>query len=513
MHRKFPNLTLFLMFAVLTGIAGWASLWQEWLFMPPCSVHQWRQADGAAHAWNYYINPDFFSPEIQNLQTKGDSHALGELPLTYWIAGLISRITGYKVWILRWVSLFFFLSGIGLFGRMTLKITNSFFRAGIVTGALLISPFLMYYAPGYLPDTPALGMILIAVALGFEGIEKENKILISIAFAFAAVSAMTKLTFLLVPFTCLGGLMGLYFFPESGRDTPKQDFLYRNRLFFLSGFFFLVLAVVAFRIWVSQYNQSHGSIYYLAGTRPVWNYTLPEIKGILRGVYYMTNSYASAGLYGLFVLSVLAIIRFRKQIPGMLSAVMLIHALGVLCIFLLWFRMFREHDYYVTCMMTFPLLIILIAAIYTPEAFLQKNRLIKGLLLLLLVFGLYQTRREISNRLKNEPVYHSYLKDTRILMEMQEDWLTRKGFPENARFLCPEDMSPNTLLLGLKRKGYTFSNFGDRINRDTLDKYQHYHQMNYLVLTDSSLYSPLYREYFPVQLLEIKGLLRIYGKN
>ncbi len=518
-----PNIPyFFLLFFLLTGLFWGIYSWNEWLFMPPSSMHQWRQADGAALAWNYYKNADFFSPEIQNLQTKGDAHALGEFPLTYWIAGVISRMTGYKVWILRWVSLFFFLCGMMSYGRMIFRITGSLFRSGIVMSTLFLSPFVMYYAPNYLPDAPALGCILCAIAMGYEGLEKERKGLIIIALGFFAIAVMMKLTFLLVPVTGFILLVGFYFFPNSkypfstlfaAENLPKQNFLHRNRNWILLSFLFSALVIMGFRFWVSYYNKEHGSIYFLASIRPVWNYTFPEMKEIMRAVIKINLlHYASFGLYAISLLSLGAILKYRKRIPRFLLSAILLHALGNLCVFLLWFRMFREHDYYATCMMSFPLMLISIAAVYAPESVFQKHDFKKGLLILLVLVGMYQTRREMNSRLNEREVHHAYLKDTRILMEMPENWLAQKGIPENARFLCPEDRSPNTLLLGLKRKGYTYNNFGDRINRDTLQKYQVKYLVLYLALTDTTRYSPLFREYFPEQLIDIKGELRIYGK-
>jgi len=76
-----------LLYLVLFAVFSLVNRYDCWLNLPPASIHQWRQADGAAIAWNYSCNLDFEEVRINNLFSTGDSHALGECPADQWSSG------------------------------------------------------------------------------------------------------------------------------------------------------------------------------------------------------------------------------------------------------------------------------------------------------------------------------------------------------------------------------------------------------------------------------------------
>ncbi|MFN0201092.1 MAG: ArnT family glycosyltransferase [Bacteroidia bacterium] len=511
MYSKRTFWWLFFLFTL--GFTFFAKVyqWDKWLFSFPYSVHQWRQADGAALAWNYAQGESFFSPAIQNLQQNGDIHAAGEFPLTYWLAGNFMRFLGGDVWVLRWVHLAFFWIGAFAFTWLTWQFTKDKWKTVVISSSLFLSPFLMYYAPNYLPDTPALAMILVACACLYQAYLSEKSYGMYAATVFATLSVLLKMTFLLVPL-CFLGLFILFLFAKI--ELPKSDFWRQQKWLVFTHFMVLVGIIFLFRLWISHYNEAHHSNYFFADIRPIWRYSFAEQKDILLGIRrQLAHSYGSMGLYLLCLVALIEIVKQRKTIPPFLLMAIFLHLGACFAIFILLFRMFREHDYYATCMMTFPLLVLLVGFSYGVLSIKIFEKWFKRLLFFLCFIGIYQVRKEMIARDRFADQHHSYLKNGKSLFEIPQSLLLKQGIPLDAHIFCPEDMSPNTLLLALRRKGYTYLNFGNRITPELLTDYQKYNQMNYLALTDSTHRSPLLREFYPKLYVNWENKIWIWGKE
>ncbi|MEZ4943602.1 MAG: glycosyltransferase family 39 protein [Saprospiraceae bacterium] len=478
-----------LFFILLFSLTALASHYPAWLDLPPASIHQWRQADGAALAANFARNPDFFEPEICNLFATGDAHAIGEFQLLYWLSGCISRCSNWPAYPLRWIGLLVLFGGCWAFGWTLLQLTRSPLLAALGAGLLLGAPILVYYGPNFLPDAPAFCFVLLMAACLFRAGQTQGKGWLLAATLCATVAVLLKLSLAIGPLA-----LALSWFWSRKKDS-LQSKLPWNSPWLLAALTVFALIVAAFRWWVAAYNAGHHTAYFLTNTRPVWNYDWPfilETMGLVGKAGLPV--FASAGLYLAVLAALWLILKNWKTTPAFFRHLPGWTILGSAAYFLLWFRMFREHDYYFLCLLVLPALLLFLGFRLAAQYFSEKN-LALGLGLFCLL-GLGHNYHVQSKRLHLafEPRTFENLPPEAFL---PPGALQAAGIPVSARFLCPQDPSPNIALLALQRQGWTAYNFGDRITAEVLRQYQKEFGLTHLALRDTAWYGPLYRRYFP----------------
>lgn len=484
-------------YTLLFGLTTWAHRYDAWLSLPPVSIHQWRQADGAALAWHYGENPDFSEALLCNLFYSGDAHALGELPLLYWLSGLMSYYWGCPAYPLRWIGLLLLFAGCWAFGWTILQLTQRALTANLGSGLLLTSPVLIYYGPGFLPDAPAFCFILMMIACLFRADQQQSNRWLCAAAVCAALAILLKLSMAIIPLAiALAWGWGRY-----RRHWPAASF--RGGLGPALAIAGAVIIVAGFRCWITQYNALHQASYFLTTTRPIWQYDLAFIRETIAHLAsFGMPAFASAGLYLACTISLFLSLKHWKTTPWILQRVLLFIVLGSAVYASLWFRMLREHDYYLICLLVVPAILLLNGFRLAMPRYPEK-RLVFALSLLFLL-GLGHSRYMLSRRLQLafHPQSSQNLPPDAFLPVGR---LAEAGIPLSARVLCPQDPSPNIALLALRRYGWTAYNFGDRITADTLYKYQTNFGLTHLALRDTTLYNPLYRRFFPVEACQTKG--------
>ncbi|MCB9331932.1 MAG: glycosyltransferase family 39 protein [Lewinellaceae bacterium] len=485
---------IFALFFTLTALA---SHYPDWLDLPPASIHQWRQADGAALAWNYARHPNLMAPEVCNLFSAADAHAVGEFPLLYWLSGCISRHLDRPEYPLRWIGLVLLFFGCWAFGWILLQLTRSPLLAAVGAGLLLGAPILVYYGPGFLPDAPAFCFVLLMAAGLFKADQMQSKGWLLAATVFATVAVLLKLSMAIGPLALV-----LSWLVAKKRDRWQSAPLW-NSYWPLGAMLALVVLVLGFRWWVADYNAAHHTAYFLTTTRPIWNYSWPFILETF-GLVGKSGLpvYASAGLYLGSMGTLWLLIQHWKTTPLFLRHVLLLTVLGSAGYFLLWFRMFREHDYYFLCLLAIPALLLLMGFRLAVQRFSEKKLVFALGMLWLLGLGHNYYAQTKRLQLAFAPRTSENLPPDAFL---PPDALTTAGIPVSARILCPQDPSPNIALLALQRQGWTAYNFGDRITADTLHKYQTTFNLTHLALRDTNLYSPFFRQFFPAKICEIQG--------
>lgn len=484
-------------YALLFGAMAFTSRYQVWLTLPPASIHQWRQADGAAIAWHYAQHPDFSEIMICNLFYTGDAHAVGELPVLYWFSGLITHYWGWPAYPLRWIGLLLLFIGIWAFGWMVLQVTRRSVIAMLASGLLLTSPILAYYGPGFLPDAPAFCFILIMLASVFRAEQRQSKQWLFAAAVSAALAVLLKLSMAIVPLA-LGITWGLGAWQR--RWPPASIWNGLWPLILMAGAGSCVLGV---RWWIAQYNALHHATYFLASTRPIWQYDLAFIRETISMIVRMgLPAYASSGLYLACGASLWLGLKHWKTTPYAARKIMVLTALGAAAFAALWFRMLREHDYYVICLMVIPVLLLL-NGLRLAMMRLTEKRIVFALGLCWLP-GVAHNYYILSKRL--HLAYHPETSQNLppdAFLSLHH--LTEAGIPLSARVLCPQDPSPNIALLALQRHGWSAYNFSDRITADTLYKYHANFGLTHLALRDTASYTPLFRQFFPVRVCTTRG--------
>lgn len=476
-----------LLYSLLFGITAITAHTLRWLSLPPVSVHQWRQADGASLAWHYAQHPAFSAAQISNLFYTGDAHALGEFPLLYWLAGIISHYLGYPEYPLRWIGLLLLFSGGWAFGWIMLQRAGRPVTAALAAGLLLTSPILGYYGPNFLPDAPAFCFVLMMLAALFQACRRQSPGWLMATAACAALAVLLKLSMAILPVALAVAWLG-----GMGR-----------RLFGGMAIVLTTATVLAGRWWIGHYNTLHQASYFLAATRPIWNYDWPFIREVLAGLLtFGLPAFMSAGLYLACGGSLVLTVKHWKQTPAFLRQTLVLTALGSLAYALLWFRMLREHDYYLICLLAAPVLLLANGIRLAATRFTAKQ--LVAVLGICWLLGAGHHHYLLSKRLHLavHPQSSQNLPPDAFLPVHD---LTSKQIPPETRVFCPQDPSPNIALFALKRQGWTAYNFGDRITADTLHKYQTRFGLTHLALRDTAVYTPLYRQFFPKPAGAIQG--------
>lgn len=476
-------------YLLVFALVALVNRFDRWLALPPASIHQWRQADGASIARHYATDLRLGEVRIGNLQNTGDAHACGEFPGLYWLAGLTERFWGDVVaFPLRWIGLVLLFAGGWCFGWLLL-LRHYWPVAALGTGLLLTAPVLAYYGPNTLPDAPAFCFILImAACLQQAGVSGRRRWVLLAGLA-GGMAILLKISMAILPLA----LSAAWGFGARRRAWgPGSVWSGRWPVWIMAGVLFLT---AGFQAWMMRYNAGHHSRYFLAATRPIWRYDGAFILETLRQMsLFVLPAFASAGLYLAAAGCAMLLVKNWKSTNWLYKAIAWPTLAGSIAYFLLWFRMFREHDYYSICLLVVPAG-LLVAGLPHWQARYGRKSVLTGLALCL-VLGLWHEHRLMSKRLQLAffPPSDLTLPPDAFLSAAETDAL---GIPPEARFWCPQDPSPNTALYALNREGWTAYNFGRRITADTLERYQMQFGLSHLALRDSSKYDSLYRRYFP----------------
>lgn len=489
-----------LLFTGIFLLTAWFSQIPHWLNLPPVSIHQWRQADGAALAWHYAQQPDFWQPSIFNLFENGDAHAVGELPLLYWLSGMLSKTFGFPGYPLRWIGLVLLYIGLWSFGWIMLRATRHPLLAALASGLLLTSPILNYYGPGFLPDAPAFCLVMVMAACLVRADERQSPGWVVLAGIFTVLAVLLKLSMAILPLA-----LALIWILGKRRQVWRTHSLWQSHwpIWVMLG---ILLIVAGFRWWIAQYNAQHHTAYFLASTRPIWSYSPSFILETLNLFGRMALPvFISGGAWLFCLIAFYMLVKNWNQTAFTVRWAGMFSLLGSLGYFLLWFRMFREHDYYLLCLLILPAFLWWVSA----SLFSAKKMLL--LLAGAWLLGLWQAGKVAESRLQLafEPTSTLNLPPDAFL---SDSTLTQFGIPPSARFLCPQDPSPNIALFALKRQGWTAYNFSHQIKADTLEKYCAGFGLTHLALRDSSLYGELYTRYFPEKIAVVRGWY-LFGKS
>lgn len=464
--------------------------------LPPSSIHQWRQADGAALAWHYSKATAFLEPTQFSLFRTGDTHAVGELPLLYWLSGQITQCFNQPDYPLRWIGLTMLFIGFWVFGWVLLQYTKSPLLAALGAGILLTSPILAYYGPSFLPDAPAFCLILMMGGGLWKANQKQHVLWLVLAACCAALAMMLKISLAILP-------LALAFTWVLGWWKRRWEGAVWAGYWPLATIGLVFVSTIGCRWWVFQFNAAHHASYFFADIRPIWWYDWQAVKDILKGICLLgLPAYASTGLYLSVMVCVWLVWKGKGGANFFWRSMLLMVSAAAFAYILLWFRMLREHDYYAICLMVLPALLLFRGMRLALQMFSVK--LVSYGMLFCWAVGLWHCQWILSKRLElaYAPLSTLNLPPQAFLSDHQ---LSEAGIAASARILCPEDPSPNIALFALKRQGWTAYTFGDRINSDTLQMYSNHFGLTHLALRDTLTYNEWYRRFFPRRVLETKG--------
>lgn len=334
------NYGLYLFLLALAGISFLYG-YNKIIVNPPYSMHQWRQADGLSIALNYYKEGmNFFKPKI-HFNYSAEGHAVGELPLIYYVNAIIWKITGQSHFTARLVNLLLVYLGLLALYKAIYKIINSQLLAIFIPLFIFSSPLIAFYSNNFLVNVPALSLMFLCW-LYFVNYSRDKKLKYLLLLSlFATLSILLRTTMIIGFIPIL-----IIFLFEKMRLFENKIFV---KNFWTEGSLLSLpcLAIILWLLFVRSYNAANGSAYYLTTIRPFWELNRDEIfniwhkfsENMLPTVYHQ-------GILFIIGISILVMVLFIKRANRYMIVFNVSIIIFLLLYILLWYLNLDVHDYY-----------------------------------------------------------------------------------------------------------------------------------------------------------------------
>ena len=321
----------------------------------PVSLHYWRQSDGASIALSYYENGmRFFEPQMHHA-AGGDHHAVGEFPVLYYAIAALYHLFGPEDAVFRIVNFLILLTGLYLFFRVLLDLYENTWMALFPPLLLLTSPLIAFYGFNFLPNTTALGTLLMAVYAYYRFVQTQRAGWYYLAVGAALLTGLLKVS-MLIPALAWGGaavLCKLF-------DRRRWAAWFPSWGPLLGGGLLVLGAVAAWYGWAGRYNAAHNASHmFLISPTPIWDmdpdyrrWTTEHLTLEQYRMYFTATTLKVLAVLG----GVLLLLPCRVPLPVYL--LLLFTAIGSACFLVLFYNQLAIHHYYIIDLLPLPLLIV-----------------------------------------------------------------------------------------------------------------------------------------------------------
>ena len=292
-------------FILLFFFLGYDSIF----FRGPFGIHFMRQTDSLSFVSQYFNNGFvFFEPQLFNLKNI-DGRAACEFPVLYYFTSLLYLIVGKKVFLLKVIHLLISFTGIFYVYRLSFLILRDYIYAILVALFLCTSTVFNFYAFNYLPDSGALGFILIAWYYVFKYQQSGNKSAIIKAFVLFTLGSLIKVTYLINPIAVIVFYIFLTLFKPHALAALKN----KNKIFKYGAI--NIMLVFCWNTYMLYYNQQYDSHSFNTTTLPIWELSGSNITLIwdyMRNFWY-TSYFAHSSFHLLLILALFQLIFIKKS--------------------------------------------------------------------------------------------------------------------------------------------------------------------------------------------------------
>jgi len=458
--------------------------WPEWIQFPVFGMHQGAQADRASIAWNYYKNDfQFFYPQVMENRAANGVTGL-EFPIIQYITALLRAVFGYSHELYRIVVGAFYLAGNwGVYQITKLTVPRVFHRFLILL-LWISSPVLSFYSFNHLPDVPAMACTMLGyffVLRFYYDINKKQSF--NLAIVFFTLSGLLKVTFLVhyiaVIFVLISSKLSnititdntvIEILDENGQpiqNQPNKRFNFLQSLApnppFITNWFeilaFIITPIIAVFSWyyyASFLTQSTGNTHFLQQMNPPTSFA-EFIDNSLFALNTWIDSVYPRNFLILFLLVILISIQRKKQDLNLISTFFLLGFGGFLCVFILFNRQFRFHDYYFVQMLP----IVFFGILWLYQTHISGKLFFNGIAGILSLIGLYITPFILASNAKSQlkrtftvgDYYCQNIFNNVNDFEQASYWLKKEYLHKNQEVAILFDPSPNTGLLLLQKQG------------------------------------------------------------
>lgn len=418
---------------------------------PPSGIHFTRQTDSLSFVANFAAGAPFAEPEVYNLNSiEGRSGA--EFPLLYWLSAQAWKVFGEQEWILRLFTALLCMSGLFALLRIAQRFVADGFMAWAIAALTIASPILFYYLPNFLPDASALGCTLLGWSAFLSYWMDERPRSAYVAVFWFTLSGLLKITYFIHPIAALSSLVLI-----GWMDGLRTGHLLKRHAVLIIGLALGAAATAGWNLYAIHYNSVYKNYYFLVESRPIWEM---EPAAIAQVWEYMTGYWYKHYYFGhftrLFWVLLLISLVFMKHGSRRLQAIAWFSALGGLAYAALFFKQFRDHDYYFLVFIPIVGLNLINALVTLKNRFGGRayGPVAKVFVYLLLTLSLWQL--DLVDRYRKVEMERQF-DDTFALYTVVRDALDLEGISRDARVLVVADPTENGSLYFLRRKGWTVS--------------------------------------------------------
>lgn len=455
-----------LLFCVILCITLLFSGAFNFLFYGPSGTHFIRQIDSLNFIQFYKENGMKFlntgSYSLESIDGKG----VCEFPLHYYLIAWLETLWGDNILYLRFWNFSLSTLAITLFFNRANKYINYWPLSISIVLLLYFSAVLQFYQNNYLPDTSAWAVLFIGFYFSdkFRESEKTKYLLLSILFLCWA--ALIKPTFLIGLVAVSAALMFSY--KEGVFVFVKKNYLW-ILLSFLS-----IIAVLLWSRYINSYNKVYNNFYFLTEITPIWKLDIEARKTITDFIlnYWWTQYYVRPLHYIFGVLIFIGLVGYKKA-NRFIYFMSLFSLLGMIFYVLLFFKQFRDHDYYFI-LISFAVflsvlngLLVLIQLIQLPKF----KAVLTAFFSLLLINSVIKVNEQLKERYTSESneFYSAFYSE---LLQVKDELLPK--IEPDYKVLLITDKTRNAGLYALNKYGWTISEFEESTIRNSLEIYGMY---------------------------------------
>ncbi len=450
---------------------------QEFIFLHPVGPHFIRQTDSLSFV-DYYQNNgyDFFETGGWYL---GDSNgkAACEFPILYYITAYLSSWFGHKEIIFRLISLG--ISSLGFYHlfrivQMILKKNSLAFGFSFL---LMSSTILLYYSLNFLPDGATFGLTLSGWFFGLRYQKERKTKFLWYSVLFFLFAAWLKITYLIHPTALVGAL----FFFDLSKSKSIVKALKKNALPFLG--LILIFALVFWWYYLAKvYNQIHGSTYFLTEIAPYWELNSAQIARTWISVYHdsFSSYYYQTAFHVMFGIIIIGLASIRKLNVDFYVWILFILGIGISIYGILFFRQFKDHDYYMMNFAPFLFFLVLLTFRNLLSRFpiIFKHFIFSLGVVILAFLSLNYAKNKLDERFHLvSPLFEKNVAKLKGI----DTYLTERGIPSQVKVIVYPEPTRNGAFYWIKRSGWNIIEL-DEYGKSELKK--HLPKADYLILTE-----------------------------
>lgn len=476
------------------------------LFMRPSSYHQWRQADCLSIAKNYYEEGmNFFEPKIHFIgELEMEGKAVSECPILNYTVAALWHVFGEHEFIYRLVEYFIFLTAIFIFFNTLLTFFKSTVYSFFGAGLLLTSPLLVYYSLNFIADVPALSFGIMCFCLFYQFYQTKNSKKFYWALFLGTLAVLLKAS-ALVPISILYFISAISL--SGYRKLFKIEELFKNKVV-VGGSILLSLSILlAWYKYAIYYNNNNQNSVFLLTVLPFWKMEAVERIYNLKNLFNtLFPIFLNKPMFFLFLVMVIYVAVYFKRLTVILKWSFVFGFSFFLLYLIFFFQVFNVHDYYLSNLMVFPVIVIFCVGylLSTSHRFNAHHSFFVTLVSIILFVNsmhaaaIYRLRMVKDDKLvawfpflsEEEEKLAQYLfwdySNGIKKVENFEPILREHGIKRTERVITIPDQSFNVSLYFLDQKGHTIARHHLKEDSTVLERVMQYND-SYIVLSDTSL--------------------------